>query len=114
QANKIAKIKRYIAKETNEILPIKCKNVLIAIIATTNAVTKPTANNGKSSHERKGRLLYKSNAVAPIIIGTAKIKEYSAAAFLPTPINNPPEIVAPEREKPGNNAKHWNSPIANA
>ncbi|MNH37755.1 hypothetical protein D3C79_987020 [compost metagenome] len=59
---------------------ISDRKVLIAISATTKAVTKPTANIGRSPIVRKCRLLYRSRPLAPIIIGTAKIKENSEAA----------------------------------
>ena len=42
----------------------------------------------------------------PNIIGTDSKKLNLAASSLFNPRNNPPEIVAPEREKPGTNARH--------
>ncbi|EEL57100.1 Undecaprenyl-diphosphatase [Bacillus cereus Rock4-2] len=39
---------------------------------------------------------------------------YSAAAVCDTRANKPPLIVEPERENPGQSAKHWNIPIVNA
>ncbi|MNW67511.1 hypothetical protein D3C74_461030 [compost metagenome] len=50
-------------------------------------------------------LLYISYPVAPIIIGTDTRKVNSAAATRLIPANKPPEIVDPEREKPGHNAR---------
>ena len=47
-------------------------------------------------------------------MGTAMMKENSAAAWRLMPINMPPLMVAPEREKPGQSARHWNRPTPNA
>ncbi len=44
-------------------------------------------------------------------MGTAIIKEKSAAAFLDTPTKRAPPIVDPLRENPGHKDKNWKKPI---
>ena len=48
---------------------------------------------------------------APVIIGVAKrnTKRVVSSRFFPS--NNPPDIVAPERETPGKSAAAWKMPI---
>ncbi|MNC82226.1 hypothetical protein D3C75_1356560 [compost metagenome] len=48
------------------------------------------------------------------MIGTAIIKVKSAAARWLMPSRTPPEIVDPDREKPGQSDKHWISPTDSA
>ena len=50
--------------------------------------------------------LYRSKPVAANMIGTAAIKEYSAAAAREEPNSIPPMIVEAEREKPGHSDRH--------
>ena len=52
--------------------------------------------------------------LAPAIIGTAIMNVKSAAVLWSRPSKTPPEIVAPEREKPGHNDKHCTSPTVKA
>ena len=47
-------------------------------------------------------------------VGTAAMKEYSAAISRFTPRIMPPMMVEAEREKPGHSARHWKQPIINA
>ena len=82
------------------------KNETIASIATTNAVTNPVTNSVISAELNTSQLLIKSNPLAATIIGTAKMNVYSAAAVCDTRANKPPLIVEPERENPGQRAKH--------
>ena len=49
-----------------------------------------------------------------MMTGIPKKKENSAEALRETPSHNAPMIVAPERDVPGINAKHCNSPICSA
>ena len=48
------------------------------------------------------------------MMGTAAINEYSAATLRFAPRSMPPMIVAADREKPGQRARHWNRPIPSA
>ena len=50
---------------------------------------------------------------APRITGIPKRKANFIDSSLESPKSNPPEIVEPEREKPGIRAKLWNIPIKN-
>ena len=63
------------------IFPINLRNTMATNIATTNAVIKPIANMGMSLECKNGKLLTKSNPVAPTIIGRAIKKENSADAL---------------------------------
>ncbi|MNP55582.1 hypothetical protein D3C76_1502410 [compost metagenome] len=81
-------------------------NVTTAIIATRKDVAKPINIRIKSSELNKSRLSYKSNKLAPNITGTEIMNVKSAAAFWLVPSNRPPEIVEPDLENPGHNAKH--------
>jgi len=56
------------------------------------------------------KTLSKSCAAAASIVGIARKKENSAAAVRENPISSPPIIVAPDRDIPGKNARHWNRP----
>jgi len=51
--------------------------------------------------------------VAANIVGTANIKENSAAALRLSPTTIPPMMVAAERETPGTVARAWKTPIKN-
>ena len=50
----------------------------------------------------------------PVIVGSARKKENSAAARLSARNISAPPIVAPERETPGTSASIWQQPIASA
>lgn len=54
------------------------------------------------------------NMPAPKITGRESQNENLAESLRFKPKNNPPEIVAPEREKPGNKASIWNRPSKKA
>src|SRR5699024_4221702 len=102
------------AKGNNFILLISAKKKRIEIHAKINALINPTIKNGSTSAVKYSILLINDTALAPNMIGTAIINVKSAAARCFNPINTPPEMVAPEREKPGHKAIHWNNPIKNA
>ena len=51
------------------------------------------------------------NKLAPAITGMAIKKENSLATYLEHPQCRPPKIVAPDRDVPGINARHWKNPI---
>ncbi len=78
------------------------------------ALTKPTAKNGMTSVVKISIFFINDTALAPNMIGTAIMKVKSAAARYFSPISTPPEMVAPDREKPGHKAIHWNKPINKA
>ena len=59
-------------------------------------------------------LLYKSYNVAANIIGIAKKKENSAAAFLERPEQTPPIMVAPALDTPGTRDNICASPTISA
>src|SRR5690606_1394969 len=99
------------ANGSNLIFSINTRKKRIEIQAKTNALTKPTTKNGMTSAVITSHLLIKETALAPNIIGTAIIKVKSAAARCLSPINTPPEMVAPDLENPGHSAIHWNKPI---
>ena len=48
------------------------------------------------------------------MMGTAAMNEYSAASGRRAPRIMPPMMVAAEREKPGNRARHWKQPMPKA
>ena len=74
--------------------------------ADMNAATKPTEMLSKLSGVRISAFRYKSKIAAPNIVGIARKKENSVAAFLESPANSPPTMVAPERDVPGIIAIH--------
>ena len=76
-------------------------NHFITITADIKADIKPTAIITQESKLRTEEFLYKSYNVAANIIGIAKKKENSAAAFLDSPEQTPPIIVAPALDTPG-------------
>ena len=65
----------------------------------------------KFDKELSLRTLTISNEPAPNSIGIAIKKEYFADFSFSIPIIIPMDIVIPEREIPGNNAKTWIKPI---
>lgn len=77
----------------------------MANIDTTKVVTIPTNNTTNSNEENTKPILISLRALAPSIIGIARKKENSEAINLEVPKNIAPNIVAPEREVPGINAK---------
>lgn len=102
KANRI----RYIANGTSLILSINFKKKRIEINAKTKALINPAIKNGSASIVIYCQFFNKERKLAPAIIGTAIIKVKSAAARWLNPKRTPPDIVEPEREKPGHNDKH--------
>ena len=74
--------------------------------AKTKALIKPTMKNGRASSVKYCQFFNSEIKLAPAIIGTAIMKVKSAAARWLSPNNTPPEMVEPEREKPGQREKH--------
>ena len=70
------------------------------------ALTNPTIKNGMLSSVKYCQLFKREIKLAPAIIGTAIINVKSAAVRWFKPVKTPPEMVAPEREKPGHSDKH--------
>ncbi|MNI61992.1 hypothetical protein D3C73_1172890 [compost metagenome] len=71
----------------------------------------PAMKKGSASIVKYSRFLSKEIPLAPAMIGTAIIKVKSAAARGLIPSKTPPEMVEPEREKPGHRDRHWKAPI---
>ena len=74
--------------------------------AKINALMNPTIKNGNASMVKYSQFFTRDKKLAPAIMGTAMIKVKSEAARWLRPNKTPPDIVAPERENPGHNAKH--------
>jgi len=102
------------ANGTNLTLFINFKKNLMEINANINALIKPAMKNGRTSPVMYSQFFNSDKKLAPAMIGTAMMKVKSAAARWLKPISTPPDIVDPEREKPGHKAIHWNKPMKNA
>ncbi|MNP54455.1 hypothetical protein D3C76_1490110 [compost metagenome] len=85
---------------------ISFKKKRIEISANTNALINPAIKNGKASRVKYCQFFSSDNALAPAITGTAIIKVKSDAARWLKPRSTPPEIVDPDREKPGQIDRH--------
>src|SRR5690606_31622180 len=82
--------------------------------AKTNALMKPTIKNGSASIVKYCQFFSNERKLAPAMIGTAMMKVKSDADRWLMPNRTPPEIVAPEREKPGHNDNTCTVPTSNA
>lgn len=82
--------------------------------AKTKALINPTIKNGSASMLKYCQFFTRDKKLAPAMIGTAMMKVKSDAERWLMPNRTPPEIVAPEREKPGHRDKHWTSPTMSA
>ena len=87
---------------------------LMAMMAATNAVTKPTIKKLSWLEEKRWMFLNKSKPVAAAMVGMAKRKENSTMAAREIPKIRPPTIVAALREMPGIMATDWNRPMSKA
>lgn len=96
----------YIAKGKSFILLINFKKNWMESNANIKALINPAIKNGSESIVIYCQFFNRERKLAPAIIGTAIIKVKSAAARWPIPSKTPPEIVEPDREKPGHNEKH--------
>lgn len=88
------------------ILLISLKKKRTTNSATTKAQIKPTMKNGIRSELKLSQCFTRLRKLAPIMIGIAIINVKSAAARWFNPRITPPEMVEPEREKPGQRARH--------
>ncbi|MOA20051.1 hypothetical protein D3C78_1404680 [compost metagenome] len=88
------------------ILLISFKKKRIEISANTKALINPAMKNGSDSIVKYCQFFIRDTRLAPAMIGTAIIKVKSAAARWLIPRSTPPDIVEPEREKPGHKDKH--------
>lgn len=94
------------ANGTNLMRLINFKKNRIDISAKIKALIKPAIKNGSASDVKYCQFLTNESPLAPAMIGTAIINVKSAAALWLIPRRTPPEIVEPEREKPGQRAIH--------
>ena len=76
--------------------------------------TVPTASPGRLAATSCSRACQRSQTVAPKIVGIARKKENSVAAWRESPKMRPPMIVAPERLVPGIIARHCATPTLSA
>ena len=76
-------------------------NNLTVRIAKTKEPINPKSSKKSSSWEKDNFVSKISRVVAPIIVGTAKINENSAAVFLFIPAIKAPIMLAPALEVPG-------------
>ncbi|MNO03402.1 hypothetical protein D3C81_2240960 [compost metagenome] len=67
---------------------------------------KPAMKKGSASSVKYSQFFSSDSPLAPAIIGTAMMKVKSAAALWLKPSKTPPEIVDPDREKPGQIETH--------
>ena len=78
--------------------------------------TKPTAISSQPTRVapaiNSSYLVKISSVLAPIMVGTARKKENSAAVLRLMPMASAPMMVAPERLTPGTIARHWAKPTA--
>ena len=74
------------------------------IKALINAVTKPRAIRRYSCTENDNPVFIRSYVLARKIVGTPRRNVNSNRSVRSIPKNNPPMIIAPQREIPGNNA----------
>lgn|SRR5690606_25181937 len=105
---------RYIAKGTSLIRSISFRKKRMDNKANINALMKPTTKNGMLSVLKYSRFFTKDRKLAPAMIGTAMMNVKSEAVRWLIPSMTPPEIVAPEREKPGHKESTWTKPTASA
>ncbi len=78
---------------------------LIASMPEINPDKKPANRMCKGMAESRLKVETILKKLAPIMIGTESINEKRVAASLLSPINIAPEIVEPDLETPGSNAK---------
>ena len=102
----MASMIRYQAKGRRLVWESRRMNVLMAMMAEMNATTEPQKRNGISAEVKRWKDLRRSYPAAPMMMGTAAMKEYSAALRRETPRSMPPRIVDAERENPGQRARH--------
>ena len=88
--------------------------VRMATMAERKAKMEPTQKKGISAVVKSGRDFKRSYPAAPVMMGTAAIKEYSAATSRRMPRIIPPMSVEAERENPGQRARHWKQPMPKA
>jgi len=90
-------------------------NHLIAIYPTIEDATKPAKYTGYwINSEGVCIKSIRANIPAADITGIAIKKENLAEDFLSKFLINPPDIVEPDLEIPGNRARTWNRPISRA
>ena len=94
------------ANGTSLILLISRRKKRTTKRATIKALINPAIKKGNRSALKYAQFLIKESRLAPIMIGIAMMKVKSAAALWLKPRITPPEIVEPEREKPGQSARH--------
>jgi len=75
---------------------------------------KPSVRRASSWGVKFSWVLSISSPVAANMVGMASKNEYSTAVFLLRPKNNPPMMVAAERETPGMMAAAWKIPSRKA
>ena len=98
--------RRYQANGRNDMRLTSLTRILMAARAEIKAKKVPMAKKGRLSAERYSASEYREKAVAASMMGTAAIKEYSAATDLFAPRRRAPMMVEVEREKPGQRERH--------